>query len=74
MTGDECRSDPGGPLLLAFLRAPSALSIDMSSGGGKDEDDKVGDGSLGEEGPPKPEESDMSSLPSQAGVSILLPP
>ncbi len=55
MKRDECNPDPGGPLLLAFMMAPSALSIDMSSGGGKDEDDKVGDGSLGEEGPPKPE-------------------
>jgi hypothetical protein len=50
------------------------VAIDMSSGGGKDEDDVVGDGSLGEEGPPKPEESDISSLPIQAGVGILLPP
>jgi hypothetical protein len=65
MTGDECRLDPGGPLLLASLRAPLALSIDMSSGGGKDEDDVVGDGSSGEEGPPKPEESDSLLCPAR---------
>jgi hypothetical protein len=50
---------------LAFLRAPSAVAIDMSSGGGKDEDDVVGDGSLGEEGPPKPEESDSLLCPAR---------
>lgn len=74
MKGDECRLAPDEALLLAFLRAPLAASVvamDMSSGGGKDKDDAVGDGSLGEEGPPKLDESDISSLPNHVEVDVL---